>query len=265
MTNLVVLGVMGALAGVINAAVGSGSLLTLPVLMALGLPPGEAVRTNIMGMMFATVGSVTGYRREIAAERTHRIGPLLVTVLVGALLGSCLLLVAPGRALGFVVPILIGVALMLVVFQPRISRALARRRERRTPRAEEADPSALYRSPGILASMGVASVYGGFFTAAQGVLYLGILGAFTGRPMTSVNAMKNLLSLIVNVTAASVYLIAHLAFGAPIAWPAVAAIAIGSLTGGYLGSHVAKRLPEAAMRGAIVVVAVVALARQVVP
>lgn len=263
MSSLFLLGAMGALAGVINAAVGSGSLLTLPVLLALGVAPGTAVRTNTIGMMFSTIGSVAGYRREIAAERGNRIGPLLGTTVAGSAIGSCLLLVSPGEALRFVVPVLIVLALCLVVFQPRISRAIAARRERRTAAAGATDPRAVYRSAGLLASMGAASTYGGYFAAAQGVLYLGILGAFTGRPMTSVNAMKNLLSLLVNATAAAVYLAAHLILGVPIVWSAVLAIAIGSLAGGYVGSHVAKRLPEAVMRGIIVVVALAALVRQV--
>ncbi|MDO5663098.1 MAG: sulfite exporter TauE/SafE family protein, partial [Brachybacterium sp.] len=107
-----------------------------------------------------------------------------------------------------------------------------------------------------------ASFYGGFFTAAQGILYLGVLGAFTGRSMKQVNAVKNLLSLVVNLTAATVYLIAHVTVGAGIIWSAMAAIAVGSLLGGFAGAHIAKMLPESVFRGVIVVVALVALARQ---
>ena len=75
--SLVVLLVMGTVAGAINAAVGSGSLLTLPVLLALGIPPGVAVRTNTVGMLFSTIGSVLGYRREIASEK-HELPPLVI-------------------------------------------------------------------------------------------------------------------------------------------------------------------------------------------
>ncbi len=286
---LAVLLLMGTLAGMINAAVGSGSLLTLPVLLALGVAPGTAVRTNTLGILFSTIGSVAGYRREIAAERAaHRIGPLLATTLVCSALGSCLLLVSPSEALDVVVPVLIVLALVLVVSQKRITRAIAALRERRSARAgvaegapggaenarEGCDEGAreggaegarggMYTSPALLASMGAASMYGGYFTAAQGILYLGVLGAFTGRAMTSINAMKNLLSLLVNATAVAVYLAAHWIWGAPIVWEAAAAIAVGALAGGYGGSHLAKRLPESAMRGVIVVVALVALVRQV--
>ncbi|MCL6422676.1 sulfite exporter TauE/SafE family protein [Brachybacterium sp. JHP9] len=269
---LALLAAMGVLAGIINAAVGSGSLLTLPVLLAIGVPPGVAVRTNTIGMVFSTIGSVIGYRREIAEEsRTSRLLPLLATTLVCAATGSVLLLISPGRALEFVVPVLIVVALVLVLLQPRIARSLARRRAadsaadgaaaQNESQGALAGPDA-YSSPALLASMGAASLYGGYFTAAQGVLYLGVLGAFTGRPMKSVNAVKNLLSLIVNATAAVVYLLAFAVTGAEIIWAASAAIAVGSLIGGYAGSHLAKRLPEGVLRGIIVLVAVVALIRQ---
>nr|WP_245354756.1 sulfite exporter TauE/SafE family protein [Brachybacterium sacelli] len=288
---------MGTLAGAINAAVGSGSLLTLPVLMALGIPPGVAVRTNTVGMFFSTLGSCLGYRREIAAEKQHLM-PLTVTATVGATAGALLLLVSPASALDVVVPVLIVVALVMVVFQKRLTTAIRagkdRRAEREGPREpggtsssgvtdpaaspggesrtgigaegagedRTAEPSPL-RSPALIGSLGAASVYGGYFTAAQGVLYLGILGIFTGRTMGSVNSIKNLLSLAVNLSAAAVYVIAFFVLDAEIVWLGSAAIALGALLGGFFGAHLAKRMPEWLLRGIIVVVALIALVRQV--
>lgn len=263
--SLLVLLIMGTLAGAINAAVGSGSLLTLPVLLALGIPPGTAVRTNTIGILFSTIGSVTGYRREIAAEGRALI-PLIVTTAVLAATGSVLLLLSPSDALDVVVPVLIVVALLMVIFQKRVTRAISARRERRAaaaPAARDAVEQSPYRSPALLAAMGGASVYGGYFTAAQGILYLGVLGAFTGRPMGEVNHVKNLASLVVNGAAATVYLVAHVVLGVEIVWIATAAIAVGALLGGYFGAHLAKKLPEGVLRGIIVLVAIVALVRQV--
>ena len=116
--SLVVLLVMGTLAGAINAAVGSGSLLTLPVLLALGIPPGVAVRTNTIGILFSTIGSVYGYRREIAQEKNN-LGPVTAVAAIGATAGALLLLVSPSQALDVVVPVLIVVALAMVIFQKR--------------------------------------------------------------------------------------------------------------------------------------------------
>jgi len=263
--SLLVLLIMGTLAGAINAAVGSGSLLTLPVLLALGIPPGTAVRTNTIGILFSTIGSVTGYRREIAAEGRALV-PLIVTTAVLAATGSVLLLLSPSDALDVVVPVLIVVALLMVILQKRVTRAISARRERRAaaaPVAHAAVEQSPYRSPALLAAMGGASVYGGYFTAAQGILYLGVLGAFTGKPMGKVNHVKNLASLVVNGAAATVYLVAHVVLGVEIVWIATAAIAVGALLGGYFGAHLAKKLPEGVLRGIIVVVAIVALVRQV--
>ena len=109
--SVLLLFVMGILAGIVNAAVGSGSLLTLPVLLALGVPPGVAVRTNTIGMSFATIASVLGFRKEIAAEKAH-LAPLSITTILCASAGSILLLLSPSRALDVVVPILIIVALI---------------------------------------------------------------------------------------------------------------------------------------------------------
>ncbi|WP_263311518.1 sulfite exporter TauE/SafE family protein [Brachybacterium atlanticum] len=277
--SLLVLLVMGVVAGAINAAVGSGSLLTLPVLLAVGLPPGVAVRTNTVGMFFSTVGSVLGYRREIAEERRD-LTPLVLTALLGASVGALLLLTSPAEALDVVVPVLIVVALALVVLQKPLTTALRSRSEKRaegrgaadgaetegaTDAGASADGSARspLRSPALVGSIGAASVYGGYFTAAQGVLYLGILGVFTGRSMGSVNSVKNLLSLCVNLAAALIYSIAFFVVDAQVVWAASAAIAVGSLLGGFFGAHLAKRLPERALRGVIVVVALAALLREV--
>ena len=283
--SLVILLVMGTLAGAINAAVGSGSLLTLPVLLALGIPPGTAVRTNTLGILFSTFGSVVGYRREIAAE-WKQLGPLTLVVAICATAGAGLLLISPSSALDVLVPVLIVVALTMVVFQKPFTRAIRARQERRQPHsAETSAPSetsetsetseypvssavptgggSSYRSPGLIGAMGAASLYGGYFTAAQGILYLGVLGIGTGRSMGDVNAVKNLASCVVNLAASLVYLLAFFLWGAEVVWIATLAIAVGALVGGYFGVHLAKRMPEWLLRGIIVAVAVFALVRQV--
>ncbi|MGO1566751.1 MAG: sulfite exporter TauE/SafE family protein, partial [Brachybacterium sp.] len=217
------------------------------------------------------IGSTYGYRREIAQEKGN-LAPLVSVTALCATLGALLLLVSPARALDVVVPVLIVVALAMVLFQKRLTMLIRGGRERRNARRQAASQQSApaaessrspYRGPGLLAAMGGASVYGGYFTAAQGVLYLGILGIFTGRSMGSVNSIKNLLSLVVNLAAAIVYVIAHFVLGVEIVWLATAAIAVGALLGGYFGAHLAKRMPEWLLRGIIVVVALAALVRQV--
>ena len=259
--------VMAVLAGIINSAVGSGSLLTLPVLLALGVPPGVAVRTNTTGMMFASVGSAWGFRKEIRRELPY-LGPLVLVTIVASATGSLLLLASPSHALDFVIPILIVVALVMVTFQPRLTRWLAARsqagQEAAGDAASGAEVGQAYRRPRVVAPLGLAAVYGGYFTAAQGILYMAILSVMTGRSLKAINPVKNFLSLFVNVTAALVYLVSWAFFGAEILWIGVAVVAAGGLVGGLVGAQVAKRLPNQVLRAVIVVVALVALVRQFV-
>lgn len=251
---------MGIMAGIINSAVGSGSLLTLPVLLALGVPPGVAVRTNTIGMMFASFGSAYGFRHETKKEMPH-LGPLIVATVVGATAGSLLLLFTPSSALDWVIPVLIVVALILVIFQERFVQAFSKS-QAVTPEESDGVVGAAYKRPGLVGAMGLASMYGGFFTAAQGVLYMAIMGVGTGHPFKDVNPVKNFLSMIVNTVAALVYLIAFIFFGAEILWIGVVVLAVGGLIGGLVGSRIAKRLSNTFLKGLIVVVALYALVRQ---
>ena len=267
----VLLFIMGVLAGIINSAVGSGSLLTLPVLLTLGIPPGVAVRTNTIGMMFASFGTVYGFRREIAREIPFLV-PMIIATIVFSASGSILLLGASTEALDFVIPILIVFALLLVVFQQRIVKLAARWQKPSgathlptAPNAEVYQPVGnVYRKPGLIAPMGLAAMYGGFFTAAQGILYMAILGVGTGRSFKDVNPAKNLLSMIVNVTAALVYLFAFFVFGFEVLWIGVLVLALGGLLGGVIGAGIAKKVSNRVLKGIIVVVAAVALIRQFV-
>lgn len=253
---------MGIMAGIINSAVGSGSLLTLPVLLALGVPPGTAVRTNTIGMMFASFGSAWGFRKETKRELPY-LGPLISATIVGAAAGSLLLLSTPAAALDWVIPILIVVALILVVFQQRFVQAFSKSQV-----ANEGESDGIvgepYKRPGLVGAMGLASMYGGFFTAAQGVLYMAIMGVGTGHPFKDVNPVKNFLSMFVNTVAALVYLIAFLFFGAEVLWVGVVILAAGGLIGGLVGSRIAKKLSNRFLKGLIVVVALYALVRQFV-
>lgn len=264
----IVLFFMGIMAGIINSAVGSGSLLTLPVLLAIGVPPGVAVRTNTIGLMFASFGSAWGFRHETKREMPW-LKPLILVTILGAASGSFLLLFTPAKALDFVIPILIIVALILVVFQQKIVELLSRARKgsaaQQVTVGESDEPvGAAYKKPGLVGAMGLASVYGGFFTAAQGVIYMAVMGVGTGRSFKDVNPVKNFLSMIVNSVAALVYLIAYLFFGAEVLWFGVLVLAVGGVIGGLVGARIAKKVSNTFLKGLIVFVAVAALIRQFV-
>ncbi|MEU5422581.1 sulfite exporter TauE/SafE family protein [Streptomyces sp. NPDC020799] len=235
-------------AGTINTIVGSGTLFTFPVLLAVGLPPITANVSNTLGLVSGNISGAIGYRRELRGQR-RRVLRFGVTALTGGLTGAILLLALPSSAFDAIVPALIGLALILVVLQPRLARALARRRERNGTTDAPTDGGIA-----LLLGLLLASAYGGYFGAAQGVLYLSLMGLLLRDDLQRVNALKNVLAVVVNGVAALFFLCV-----ADFDWTAVLLIAAGSTLGGQLGARIGRSLPPTALRGVIVVVGVVAI------
>lgn len=250
MTGLEALGVFlaGIGAGTINTVVGSGTLITFPALLAIGIPPVTANVSNTVGLVPASVSGAIGYRRELRGQR-DRLLRLGVCSLVGGIAGAVLLLTLPPKAFKTIVPVLIGLALLLVVVQPWLSRRLA-----------ETRPHAVTDRVTPLLAVGVliAGVYGGYFGAAQGVLLLGLMGLLLRDDLQRINATKNVLALIVNGVAAVVFIaVAH------VDWTAAGLIAAGGILGGQLGALVGRRLPPLLFRAVIVVIGAIAIAQLV--
>jgi uncharacterized membrane protein YfcA len=247
--------VAGLTAGAINAVVGSGTLVTFPVLVALGYPPVTATMSNAIGLVLGGVSGTWGYRRELRGQ-AHRLVGQVIAALLGALIGAFLLLHLPEDAFEKVVPFLIVGALLLVVFQPRLQRMLKRERDSGGPAAER-PPSRRILVVLVLGTF-LVGIYGGYFTAAQGILQVGLMGVLLTENLQRINAAKNLLSLVVNLVAAATYTL--VAFDR-VNWAVAGLIAIGSLFGGVLGASVGRRLAPNVLRAAIVVLGVVALIR----
>ncbi|MFD4247814.1 sulfite exporter TauE/SafE family protein [Streptomyces sp. NPDC058525] len=235
-------------AGTINTIVGSGTLITFPVLLATGLPPVTANVSNTLGLVPGSISGAIGYRKELRGQRA-RIIRLGAVSLVGGLAGAVLLLVLPSDSFDTIVPALIGVALLLVVLQPRLAAALRRRQE-----AAGADPGHPDGGPVLLSGMLLSSAYGGYFGAAQGVLYVGLMGLLLREDLQRINAVKNVIAAMVNGIAAVVFL-----FVATFDWTAVLLIAVGSTIGGQIGAKVGRRLSPTVLRGVIVAVGVLAI------
>ncbi|WP_428847355.1 sulfite exporter TauE/SafE family protein [Mycolicibacterium cosmeticum] len=251
---MVLIALAGVGAGAINAVVGSGTLITFPTLVALGYPPVTSTMSNAVGLVAGGVSGTWGYRRELRGQ-WDRLRWQIPASLVGAGLGAWLLLHLPEKVFTQIVPVLLIGALILVVIGPRIQ-SWARRR------AEETGQSAEHISAGRMAALVLATfavgIYGGYFTAAQGILLVGAMGALLPESMQRMNAAKNLLSLLVNVVAAVAYTL--VAFDR-ISWAAAGLIAVGSLLGGFLGAHYGRRLSPNALRAVIVVVGLIGLYR----
>jgi uncharacterized membrane protein YfcA len=240
----------GVGAGTINTVVGSGTLITFPTLLAFGVPPVTANVSNNIGLVPGSLTGAWGYRRELAGQRALVLR-LLSASFLGAAIGAVLLLVLPSAAFEAVVPVLIGLGVVLVLVQPRISRRVAARAAQRREAGEaERVREGLWVWPTVLGT----GVYGGYFGAAQGVLLMGVLGIGVPQDIQRNNAVKNVLAGTVNSVAGVIFAVV-----ADVDWQIVALIAVGATVGGLLGARVGRRLPPVALRAVIVVVGVVAL------
>ncbi len=234
---LLVLGGVGA--GIFNGVAGGGSLISFPLLLALGYPALTANITNTVGIWPGYLASPAGYRREIGDQRSRllRLSPV---ALAGGIAGAALLLTTSETTFENVVPWLVLGAAALFAVQPVLRRALDR-------------GSAHPRTRPVLLVVGVfaASVYGGYFGAAMGVMFLAVLGLALPLSIAHTSGLRAVLSMIVNGIAAVVFVV-H----GGLAWEAAGWLALGSLFGGFAGARLALALPATALRVVVVLVGV---------
>jgi uncharacterized membrane protein YfcA len=229
--SLVAIGVLlvaGVLAGLASTVAAMASLVSYPVLLALGLPPVSANMTNTVALVLTGAGSVAGSRRELAGQG-RLVWRLAGLTAVGGLAGAALLLLTPATAFQDVAPVLIGAASVLLVVQGRVAALTAR------PGGERSRP--------LRAAVGAVAVYVGYFGAAAGVLLLAVLSAMLDQPLPRVNAVKNAISGSANAAAALLFAV----FG-PVRWAAAAPLAAGFLIGGWIGPAIVRRVPASALR-----------------
>jgi uncharacterized membrane protein YfcA len=224
---LILLGA-GILAGVVSTVVSLASIVSYPALLALGVPPLSANMTNTVALVFTAVGATAGSQRELIGQRRRVLRLGLLTALGGAT-GAALLLMTPARTFQFVAPVLVGVASLVLLLQPRVAKATVLTGGERS-------------RPLRIAVFSVA-IYTGYFGAAGGILMLAVLGAMLELPLIRVNAVKNVVSGLANGVAA----VGFAAFG-PVRWGAVLPLAAGFLAGGWIGPALVRRIPAGLLR-----------------
>ena len=240
---------VGFVAGNVNTIVGSGSLLTFPTLIALGYPPLLANVSNTVGLAPGSVSGAVGYRRELTGQR-RRVARLGVIAGAGGGLGAALLLALPATTFERIVPVLILAACGLVIVQPRLSAWVRSRAEATHARGGS--------HPVLPLAITGTSIYGGYFGAAQGVILMAVLGVLVDDDLQRLNALKNALTAVVNVTAALVFVLTT-----TVAWDAALLLAAGSIVGGQTGARVGRRIDPTLLRVAIVTVGLAVVARYV--
>lgn len=241
--DVVTVAAAGLGAGFVNGAAGGGSLVSYPLLLATGLPARTANVTNTVGLLTGYAGGALGFRSHLRSQRA-RLRELAPVALVGGVAGALLLLVTSDSAFEAVVPVLIVGACLLFAVQPVVRRRVIERRE--AGAGEPHDPNGRLGAIGIALVFG-AAVYGGYFGAGIGVVLLAILGAVLDDPLPSVNGLRGVLSLLVNIVAALVFVL-----GAHVDWAAAGVLSATCLVGGYAGARVSLRLPDRVLRAVVI-------------
>jgi len=244
--------IAGLAAGIINVVAGAGTLITFPVLLALGVPPITANVSNTVGLIPASIAGAHGYRRELRSQ-WRPVALMALFSAVGGIVGGLLLLVLPEQAFAGVVPFLLLLAAALSAIQPRVAGYV----RRKAPVASagtlltEVDTRPL--TIGLILGVLATGVYGGYFGAAQGVVLLALLGILWSTDMHQANGAKNVLAGVANIVSAIIFI-----SSGTVDWRIALLIGIGSAAGGWLGARIGRRLSAPVLRTILVVVAVTA-------
>jgi uncharacterized membrane protein YfcA len=229
--DLAAVAAAGVAAGAVNTIAGAGSLLTFPVLIAVGLPPLSANVTNDIGVVPGNASGAVGFRQELVGQ-APRLARLLPLAAAGSLVGAVLLLAFSAETFERVVPVLLLLASVVTAAQPALARWVQR---------------SSHQGHGPLRLVILAiSVYGGYFGTGIGVLFFAGLGVFVDDTARRLNATKQVLALVCNGVAGILF-----AFVAPVYWTAAAALAVGSAIGGPIGARLSRRISAPALRAVV--------------
>jgi uncharacterized membrane protein YfcA len=225
-----------ALAGAVNAVAGGGTLLSFPAAIAWGLPSTVANATNAVALMPGSLASAWAYRRELAAARPL-LALLALPAVVGGVAGAIILRHTPVRTFDAIIPWLVLGATLVILFQARLAKPAA-------PRS----PSRRHAAAAVVCQLAVG-VYGGFFGAAMGIVTLAFLTLVMTEDIHHRNAVKNVLAALINGVASIYFVWAGLVSGR-----AALVMVTGALAGGFVGAHLARRVPARAVRAIVVAI-----------
>jgi len=225
--------------GGVNAIAGGGSLITFPALVAGGMSAVTASVTNTVALCPGYIGATLAQRRDLVGQG-RRAKLLLPVAVAGGVAGGVLLLHTGNAAFSAIVPYLILLAAVLLAGQNHLRRLLVGRATSGRSEAWAAFP------------IGLTAIYGGYFGAGMGVMLLAAFAVVLGDTLTRLNALKQAVSLAVNVAAATLFL-----FSGEVDWPIAGVMFAGSLAGGALGGTLASRIPPDVLRWTVVVLAFV--------
>jgi uncharacterized protein len=238
-SEIIIAGLAAAAAGLVNALAGGGTLISFPALIALGVPDVAANITNTVALCPGYLGGAVAQREDLRGQQ-RQLWLLVPAGIIGGVAGSFLLLFASERVFHFIVPFLILAAAMLLAVQDRVRDWLLKQSHHDEPGKKG--------SRAVL-PVGLAAVYGGYFGAGMSVIILAVLGLFLDDTLPRLNALKQCISLSVNVAAAVFFL-----FSGLIIWPLALVMATGALAGGAAGGRIAGKINPVLLRWTIVAI-----------
>ncbi len=241
--ELLLVGLAAVAGGAVNALAGGGTLITFPMLTAVGIPTVAANVTNTVALSPGYFGATMAQANDLRGQR-RRLLLLMPTGVVGGVIGGILLLNTGERVFRDLVPFLILLASGLLAVQDPVRAFLTRR--------AGAAQSAQARETWAILPVSLAAVYGGYFGAGLSVIVLAVLGLVLEDTLTRLNALKQAISFSVNIAAAIFFL-----FSGQVVWPAALVMAVGALVGGVLGGRLAGRIEPGLLRRIVVIVGVV--------
>jgi hypothetical protein len=225
-------------AGAINALAGGGTLISFPVLVALGVPPIAANITNAVALCPGYFGATIAQLRNLKGQRA-RLLLLMPVAVLGGLMGGIILVHTRERTFTALVPWMILAASLLIAVQEPVRAFVVKRLSNPNHKHHAMLLSAL--------PIAAAAVYGGFFTAGMSVLLLAVLGLTLDDTLTRLNALKQVLAFSVNIAAAVFFV-----WSDQVVWSAAIVMAVGALAGGAIGGRLAGKLPSTVLRWTVV-------------
>lgn len=240
--QIILIALAGMAGGAVNALAGGGTLITFPVLTAVGIPPVAASITNTVALSPGYFGATLAQIKDLHGQG-KRLRLLVPTGALGGIVGGLLLLHTTDKAFRELVPYLILMAAILLALQDRLRAWLLRR-------LEQSGRSGLHEAWAI-PPVFVASIYGGYFGAGLSVIVLAVLGLVLEDTLTRLNGLKQAIAFSVNIAAAIFFV-----FSGQVVWLAAIIMAIGALAGGSLGGRLAGRVKPGTLRRIVVVIGV---------
>jgi uncharacterized protein len=241
--EFVLIGLAAVLGGAVNALAGGGTLITFPMLTAVGVPAVAANITNTVALCPGYLGGTFAQLKDLKNQE-RRVWLFAPTGMVFGIVGGILLLKTGDQVFRMLVPYLILLASGLLAVQEPLRAWLLRR-------SANSNRGISHETWSIL-PVGLASVYGGYFGAGLSVIILAVLGLVIEDSLTRLNAVKQVISFSVNISAAIFFL-----FSGHVVWVAALVMAIGALVGGVLGGRAAGRIRPSLLRGIVVIIGVV--------